>query len=213
MTTSLELGIAAADDCVPRARSPNYEYASVTGVCTRSGNIECEVRASGIMVTTPLAPGQPHPNGTLVDERTYAPFHQHFLVARPDMDIDGSDNTVYMTESYPEPVGPDNPHGLSLVVRNVPLRTESQAKQDVNFATRRSWKVVNTNVVNGLGTPPHHPAGGLAGDARRRGVLLAQAVWILRPQPVAGRRCNAARHVPHTEHQCAPLTWWSGRPI
>ncbi len=131
----------------------NYEYL-VYWRLYQDGNIECEVRATGIMVTTPLAPGQPHPNGTLVDERTYAPFHQHFLVARPDMDIDGSDNTVYMTETYPEPVGPDNPHGLSLVVRNVPLRTESQAKQDVNFATQRSWKVVNTNVVNGIGT--HH---------------------------------------------------------
>ena len=30
--------------------------------------------------------------------------------------------------------------------------TESEGKQDVNFATQRSWKVVNTNVVNGLGT-------------------------------------------------------------
>ena len=44
------------------------------------------------------------------------------------MDIDGSYNTVYMTESHVEPMGPDNPHGLSLVTRNIPLRTESQAK-------------------------------------------------------------------------------------
>ncbi len=58
------------------------------------------------MVTTPVAPGQPHPNGTLVDERTYAPFHQHFLVARLDMDIDGSGNTVFMTESHAEPRRP-----------------------------------------------------------------------------------------------------------
>ena len=78
----------------------NYEYL-VYWRLYQDGNIECEVRATGIMVTTPLARGQPHPNGTLVDERTYAPFHQHFLVARLDMDIDGSDNTVYMTESTP----------------------------------------------------------------------------------------------------------------
>ncbi len=71
----------------------NYEYL-VYWRLYQDGNIECEVRATGIMVTTPVAEGQPHPNGTLVDERTYAPFHQHFLVARLDMDVDGGDNTV-----------------------------------------------------------------------------------------------------------------------
>ena len=33
--------------------------------------------------------GEQPPYGTLVDERTYAPFHQHFIVARLDMDVDG----------------------------------------------------------------------------------------------------------------------------
>ena len=133
----------------------NYEYL-VYWRLYQDGNIECEIRATGIMVTTPVAEGQPHPNGTLVDERTYAPFHQHFLVARLDMDVDGGDNTVFMSESYAEPMGPDNPYGLSVVLRNVPLRTENEGKQDVNFATQRSWKVVNTNVVNGLGTHPSY---------------------------------------------------------
>ena len=51
-------------------------------------------------------------------------------------------------------MGPDNPYGLSLVQRNDPLRTESEGKQDVNFATQRAWKVVNPNVINGIGTHP-----------------------------------------------------------
>ena len=68
--------------------------------------------ATGIMVTTPVAEGQPHPNGTLVDERTYAPFHQHFLVARLDLDIDGA-TTRCTCRSYAEPMGPENPYGLS----------------------------------------------------------------------------------------------------
>ncbi len=36
----------------------NYEYL-VYWRLYQDGNIECEVRATGIMVTTPLAPGQP----------------------------------------------------------------------------------------------------------------------------------------------------------
>lgn len=131
----------------------NYEYL-VYWRFYQDGNIECEIRATGIMVTTPIPPGAGHPNGTLVDERTYAPFHQHFLVARLDLDVDGTENTVYMTESEAEPMGPDNPFGLALVQRNVPLRTESEGIQDMNFATQRAWKVVNTNVTNGLGTHP-----------------------------------------------------------
>lgn len=133
----------------------NYEYL-VYWRLYQDGNIECEVRATGIMVTTPLAPGQPNPNGTLVDERTYAPFHQHFLVARLDLDIDGPSNTVYASESYAEPMGPDNPYGLSVVVRNVALRNEEEGKQDVDFSTQRAWKVANPNVTNGLGTHPSY---------------------------------------------------------
>ena len=43
----------------------------------------------------------------------HAPFHQHFITTRMDLDIDGTDNTVYAKESVPEPMGPDNPYGLS----------------------------------------------------------------------------------------------------
>ena len=70
----------------------NYEYL-VYWRFYEDGSIECEVRATGIMVTTHFAGEQP-PYGTLVDERTYAPTHQHFIVARLDLDADGAENTV-----------------------------------------------------------------------------------------------------------------------
>ena len=75
----------------------NYEYLVYWRFYT-DGNIECEVRATGIMVTSTLPPGQQPPNGTLVDNRTYAPFHQHFIVARLDLDVDGRANTVHAVE-------------------------------------------------------------------------------------------------------------------
>ena len=169
----------------------NYEYL-VYWRFYQDGNIECEIRATGIMVTTPLAAGQPHPNGTLIDERTYAPFHQHFLVARLDLDIDGSDNTVYMTESYAEPMGPENPYGLSLVTRNVALQTESEGKQDMNFGTQRTWKVVNTNVVNGLGTHPSYklvPGGAFPAmfdpesPIFQRATVIGHTLWVTPNHP------------------------------
>ena len=119
----------------------NYEYL-VYWRFYQDGNIECEVRATGIMVTTQFEGEQP-PYGTLVDERTYAPFHQHFLVARLDLDVDGEANTVYATDSEALPTGPDNPYGLAMVQRSTPLRTEDEGKQDYDWHRQRAWKVVN----------------------------------------------------------------------
>jgi primary-amine oxidase len=130
----------------------NYEYL-VYWRFYQDGSIECEVRATGIMVTSSFPAGRQPPYGTLVDERTYAPFHQHFIVARLDMDVDGERNTVHMIESEALPTSLDNPHGLALVQRSVPLRTEEEGKQDYDWQTQRAWKVVNEDSANGLGTP------------------------------------------------------------
>ena len=129
----------------------NYEYL-VYWRFYPDGNIECEIRATGIMVVTHLSEGQQAP-GTLVDERTYAPFHQHFVVARLDLDIDGTDNSVYCCDSEGLPIAADNPLGLTLVQRQTPLRTEADGQQDYRWDTQRSWKIVSESTRNRLGTP------------------------------------------------------------
>jgi primary-amine oxidase len=129
----------------------NYEYL-IYWRFYQDGTIECEVRATGIMVTSAFEGSAPA-CGTVVDDRTYAPFHQHFIVARMDMEIDGPENTVVVSESEVVPVSADNPHGLALVQRSRPLLTESEGKQDYDWSSQRSWKVVNRGRLNGLGTP------------------------------------------------------------
>jgi primary-amine oxidase len=131
----------------------NYEYL-VYWRFYQDGGIECEVRATGVMVTSDTAaPGSRPANGTLVDQGIYAPFHQHFIVARLDMDVDGAGNTVYATESRPAALGDDDPYGLGLTVVSTPLRTEAEGKQDYDWSAQRGWKVVNDNVTNALGAP------------------------------------------------------------
>ncbi|MEP6979752.1 MAG: primary-amine oxidase [Nakamurella sp.] len=131
----------------------NYEYL-VYWRFYQDGNIECEVRATGIMVTTPIADGAATPaTGTLVDQRTYAPFHQHFLVARLDLDIDGQANEVLEIDSMAAPISAANPQGLDLVTTATRIADESMAGRDYNWATQRSWKVQSTERTNGLGTP------------------------------------------------------------
>lgn len=198
----------------------NYEYL-VYWRLYQDGNIECEVRATGIMVTTPLAAGAPNPNGTLVDERTYAPYHQHFLVARLDLDVDGPENTVYMSESYAEPIGPDNPHGLSLVTRNVALRTEDEGKQDVDFGTQRGWKVVNTNVRSRLGTHPAYklvPTGAIPAmfdpdsPVLQRANVIGHALWVTPNSP--DERWPAGEFVNQSEVDSGLGEWTkANRPI
>lgn len=131
----------------------NYEYLVYWRFYT-DGNIECEVRATGIMVTTPYPEGQEAPPyGTVVDKNSYAPFHQHFLVARLDLDVDGDQNTVMEVDSVAPPVSAENPYGLALVTKSTPIASEAEAARDFDWSTQRSWKVVNPNKTNAHGTP------------------------------------------------------------
>ncbi|WP_298440992.1 primary-amine oxidase [Gordonia sp. (in: high G+C Gram-positive bacteria)] len=160
----------------------NYEYLTYWRFY-QDGNIECEVRATGIMVVSHLNPGATNDHGTIVDDRTYAPFHQHFLTARMDLDIDGGPNTVYQSDTEMVPVGPDNPYGLSLRVRNTPLRTEAEGKQNPNFQAQRAWKIANDNVTTALGLHPAYklsPAGAFPAMFPEDSPILA--------------RCEAIKH-------------------
>ena len=169
----------------------NYEYL-VYWRFYQDGNIECEVRATGILVTSHVGASGPPGTGTLVDQRTYAPFHQHFIVARLDLDVDGRDNTVYMTESVPARVGVEDPYGLGLSVSSTPLLGEAQGKQDYDWHTQRGWKVVNDNVRNGLGTPVGYklvPSAAFpalldeASPAFRRAEVIGHTLWVTPYQP------------------------------
>jgi primary-amine oxidase len=157
----------------------NYEYL-VYWRFYQDGNIECEVRATGIVVTSHLPEGSQSVNGTLVDQRTYAPFHQHFIVARLDLDVDGPANTVYAVESRQS-------GGLGLTLQETPLRTESEGKQDYDWATQRSWKIVNPNHQNELGVTPAYklvPGGALPSlldpsePAFRRAEVIGHTLWV-----------------------------------
>ncbi|WP_020172256.1 primary-amine oxidase [Gordonia polyisoprenivorans] len=192
----------------------NYEYL-VYWRFYQDGNIECEVRATGIMVTTPMPPGvTSNPHGTVIDDRTYAPFHQHFLVARLDLDIDGHDNTVFASETVAEPMGPGNPLGLSLTQRNTALRTESEGMQDPDFATQKSWKIVNTNRTTELG---HHPAYKLsptgafpamfdpASPVFQRATVIGHTLWVTPNN--ADERWPAGEFVNQSERDTGLAEW------
>jgi primary-amine oxidase len=130
----------------------NYEYL-IYWRFYQDGNIECEVRATGLMVTTPMEKDDDSsPYGTKVDVRTYAPFHQHFLIAKLDLDIDGDENTVIEVDSVTEPINQDNPLGLAMSTQNTIIESESQSARDFKWESQRTWKVINPDKWNRHGS-------------------------------------------------------------
>ena len=168
----------------------NYEYL-VYWRFYQDGNIECEVRATGLMVTTPFElGGEPPPTGTVVDTQTYAPFHQHFLVARLDLDVDGDGTTVLEVDSRALPISPDNPYGLALVTEATPVRSEAESARDYSWESQRSWKVVNPSKTNRVGT---NPAYKLVPSGSFPALMDPQAPQYLRA-PVIGHTLWVTRH-------------------
>jgi primary-amine oxidase len=191
----------------------NYEYL-VYWRFYQDGSIECEVRATGIMVTSSFPEGRQPAYGTLVDERTYAPFHQHFIVARLDLDIDGERNTVHMTESEALPTDAGNPHGLALVQRSVPLRTEEEGQQDYDWHTQRTWKVINEASTNRVGTPVSYklvPGGcfpammDTASPIFRRAQVMGHTLWVTPYEP--DERWPCGEFVVQSEHDRGLPDW------
>jgi primary-amine oxidase len=130
----------------------NYEYL-IYWRFYADGNIECEVRATGLMVTTPMATeGDSSAWGTTVDARTYAPYHQHFLVAKLDLDVDGEENTVVEVDSVAAPIDESNLYGLALTTQATTIASESQSGRDYKWETQRAWKVLNPTKKNRHGT-------------------------------------------------------------
>jgi primary-amine oxidase len=194
----------------------NYEYL-VYWRFYQDGNIECEVRATGIVVTSHVADGEPL-HGTVVDQGTYAPFHQHFIVARLDLDVDGPDNTVYAVSSE---ASSDDPYGLGLVVRERPLRTESEGKQDYDWSVQRAWKVVNEGARNGLGSPVGYklvPSGAFpplldpSSPAFLRAEVIGHTLWVTPYHPDERWPCG---DFPNLSLRDAGLPAWTAadRPI
>lgn len=162
----------------------NYEYL-IYWRFYEDGNIECEVRATGIMVVTHVEDGQAHPHGTLVDQRTYAPYHQHFIVARLDLEPDGRGNTVYRSETVLDPISEENPLGLALRQASTPIEVEGH--DDFRWESQRSWKVVNESSMNGLGTPVAYklvPGGAIPSffdpesPVFQRAQVIGHTVWV-----------------------------------
>ena len=168
----------------------NYEYL-VYWRFYQDGNIECEVRATGIMVTTGAAARRrARRTARLVDERTYAPYHQHFIVARLDLDVDGAaqhrrrDWSPRRCRSAPTT---RTASGSSRAPRR--CARESEARRDYDWATQRGWKVTNPGRLQ-RARRPRSPTSWCRPAASRRCSTRRLAGAAARAEAIAPPRCG-----------------------
>ena len=188
----------------------NYEYGFFWYLYL-DGNLQLEVKLTGIMSTQALAPGEVSPYATTVAPGLAAPVHQHLFCARLDLDVDGTANQVEEVDAVTEPAGPDNPWGNAFRAQVSVLRRESEAKRETRSAASRSWRITNPGVRNGLG----QPVGYQLVPTMSTPTLLARpessvgAARRLRPpqpvgHPVPTRRAAGRRRPPQPARRAAP---------
>ena len=158
----------------------NYEY-GYYWYLGQDGSLAFEVKLTGILHTTGVEPGTAGPHSTEVAPGVAAPFHQHFLCARLDMDVDGRANRVVEVESDRDPRGPDNPHGTSFRTRRTVLASESAARRQVDPLSARRWRVESADRTNRMAHPTAYelvPRREGRGPLRTRTPLVRRAGFI-----------------------------------
>jgi primary-amine oxidase len=168
------------------ATAGNYEYGFYWHF-HQDGTLGCEVKLTGIMNTTVLAPRQKAEYGVEVAPRLNAPFHQHLIVARLVPCIDGEKNSVYEVDTVRVPRGKANPHGNAFRARATLLATEKAARRSTNGAAARFWRIVNEGKKNRLGervgyrlVPGENSPAFVQPDAAvmRRAGFAAHQLWV-----------------------------------
>ena len=132
----------------------NYEYIFAFQF-GQDASIHYEVRATGILSTSPINIGDNVPYGTIVAPGVMAPYHQHLFCLRLEPAIDGVANSLQVEESVPMPMNDQtvhNPFGVGYVTTSKVIEHEQGI--DLDFTKNRVFKIINEKEINPItGTP------------------------------------------------------------
>ena len=117
------------------------------------GNIQLEVKLTGIVSPMAIEPGTQPDFANVVAEGVAAPHHQHLFCARLDFDVDGRVNEVHEIDAEPVPPGPENPWMNAFRAKATRLDTEHRAQRQIDPTRSRTWRIANPQSLNGLGEP------------------------------------------------------------
>jgi primary-amine oxidase len=174
----------------------NYEY-GFYWYFYLDGTMQFEVKLTGVLSTMAVSPDEgPLRHASMIAPQLAAPFHQHIFNVRLDVEIDGQRNSVEEVDVVASPPGPENPMHNAFEKMTTLLSSESEASRLVDPSRSRSWRIVNRDVMNGLGLPvaykllPGSTPTLLACDgssvAKRAG-FAKKNLWVTRYDPTERR--------------------------
>ncbi|KAG2099878.1 copper amine oxidase [Suillus discolor] len=113
----------------------------------QDGNIEIEIRLTGILQVYVAAQDEPNPYGTTIAPNINAHNHQHLFSVRVDPMVDGLYNSVVESDIVPlsAPTGSkENFAGNGFVVKDKVLKSQVQdGARDFDWARERRWRITN----------------------------------------------------------------------
>jgi primary-amine oxidase len=130
----------------------NYDYGFYWSFY-QDGTIENEVKLTGMLNTGTYDESGRSKYGTEIAPQLNATYHQHFFNYRLDTMLDGIKNSVVEVSTLPESEGPHNPNNNAFYIDVKTLKTEQEAQRTIDLASQRTWKIINPNSLNAVGTP------------------------------------------------------------
>lgn len=138
-----------------------------------------------------MLPGEDtHGWGTEVYPGVNAHNHQHMFCLRVDPNVDGPNNTVFMSDTVASdaPVGsPENFYGNAFYAKRTKFTTTGEAMTDYNGATSRTWDIANESKLHPYSKKPSSYK------------LVSREVPSLLPKEgsLVWKRAGFARHAVH----------------
>jgi primary-amine oxidase len=184
----------------------------------QDGNIELEIRLTGILQVYVAGQDEPNPYGTTVAPGVSAHHHQHLFSLRVDPMLDGLYNSVIESDVVPlsAPTGSkENFAGNGFVVQDTVLKSQVQdGARDFDWARERRWRIANParthyasgkpssyNIMMKGGVLPlmAHTDSWIA----RRASFAHKPLWVIRDQEGAdgSRMWPSGKYVPQTREE------------
>jgi primary-amine oxidase len=129
----------------------NYEYI-LAFMFNQAGEVNYEIRATGILSTQPIDEGIEVAFGTVVHPGVLAVHHQHIFSLRVDPYLEGPDNRFVYDEAHAMPRSDFNPHGTGYYVQETVV--SESGGYDLDISANRTFKIQNANVRNPINGKP-----------------------------------------------------------